>query len=55
MRKTMGTILIISGALLGGSTRTDLWNDSGMVMWFVVFCIACSMLGAGFSMWRGEN
>jgi hypothetical protein len=55
MIKTMGAILILSGLLLGASTRTGLWAGSGMIMWSVALLISITMMGAGISIWKGED
>ena len=55
MRKTMGAILTLFGLLLGASTRTDLWAGSGVIMFIVALCISITMMGAGISIWKGED
>ena len=54
-KKVVGAVVFMAGAFLGASTRTDLWNDLPMLVWYLALVAACSICGFGVSLWKDDN
>jgi len=54
-KKVVGAVVFMAGAFLGASTRTDLWNDLPMLVWYIALVAAFSICGFGVTLWNSGD
>ncbi len=54
-RKLAAAFIFLVGALIGASTRTNIWDGYPFWVWLIVLFVAVAICGVGVNMWRSAD
>lgn len=54
-KRVIAGAMFFVGALIGGSTRTHVWDDFPLWVSFFILFIAIGICGSAMALWSAEN